>query len=178
MPGPVFLEGDQVTLRPLEREDLTFVQTYYNHPAIRRPLGRADPETMDDLDDAFEGYMQERVNLLVCVDGEPVGAVALFDWDETAGRVELAYWVVPETQGNGYATDAASQALRYAFEERRCHKVVAGAFASNDASRGVLESLGFRQEGRLRDDAFVGGEYVDAVRYGLLAEEWRCDGQA
>ncbi|SDJ40292.1 Protein N-acetyltransferase, RimJ/RimL family [Halovenus aranensis] len=173
MPGPVFLDGEGVTLRPLERDDLSFVQTYYNHPDVRQPLGRTEPKTAGDLEDDFEGYMQESVNLLICADDEPVGAVALFDWDETAGRVEIGYWVVPDEQGNGYGSDAVSQALTYAFEERRCHKVVAGVFATNEASQGLLETLGFEQEGRFRDQIFVNGEYVDAIRYGLLAEEWR-----
>jgi ribosomal-protein-alanine N-acetyltransferase len=37
----------------------------------------------------------------------------------------------------------------------------------------VLEKVGFQQEGRRRDHAFVNGEYVDLLEYGLLAEEWR-----
>lgn len=178
MPGPVFIEGDQVTLHPLEREDLPFVQTYRNHPDVRQQLGRIQPQNATDLEGDFESYMQNAVNHVICVDGEPVGFVALFDWTESAGRVEVAYWIVPEEQGNGYATEAVSHAIAYAFEDRRCHKVVAGAHATNEASRGLLETLGFQQEGRLRDHIFLGGEWVDSIRYGLLAEKWRDERQA
>ncbi|MFC7074264.1 GNAT family N-acetyltransferase [Halovenus rubra] len=178
MPGPVFIEGDQISLHPLEREDLPFIQTYRNHPDVRQQLGRIQPQNGADLEADFEGYMQNGVNLLVCTDNKPVGFVALFNWKESAGRVEIAYWIAPDEQGNGYATDAVSQAIAYAFDDRRCHKVVAGAHATNEASRGLLETLSFQQEGRLRDHIYLDGEWVDAIRYGLLEAEWQDERQA
>ncbi|WP_153952444.1 GNAT family N-acetyltransferase [Halosegnis longus] len=45
-------------------------------------------------------------------------------------------------------------------------------YATNDASAGVMESVGFVQEGRRRKEAFVDGERIDVLRYGLLAEEY------
>lgn len=172
MPGPVFLDGERVSLHTLERDDLAFLHEHRNRPDVRKLLGRVRPQTRDDLDADFEGYMSNAVNLLVCDGGEPIGFVALFDWTESAGRVEIAYWITPSRQGSGFGSEAAELAIEHAFGERRCHKVVAGAHASNDASRALLESLGFREEGRLRDHVFLGGEYVDSIRYGLLEDEF------
>ena len=42
----------------------------------------------------------------------------------------------------------------------------------NEASKRVVEKLGFVHEGTKRDDAFVGGEYVDREVYAVLADEW------
>jgi RimJ/RimL family protein N-acetyltransferase len=173
MPGPRFLDGDQIALRTLEPEDLSFLQTYRNRPDVRRPLGRDRPQNRPSLEDDFEGYMSDGVTLLVCRDEEPVGFVALFDWSESSGRVEIAYWITPDNQGKGYGSEAVGLAVEYAFDERRFHKVVAGAHAHNDASRDLLESLGFQQEGRRREHVFLDGEYVDSISYGLLESEWR-----
>ncbi|RBI63543.1 GNAT family N-acetyltransferase [halophilic archaeon] len=173
MPGPVFVSGDTVSLRTLEREDLPFLQEHRNRPDVRRSLGRVHPQNREKLDQDFEGYMANAVNLLACVDGDPVGFVALFDWDESSGRAELAYWVSPDHQGNGYGTEVTELAVEYAFDERRCHRLVAGAHETNEASRALLETLGFREEGRQRQHVFVDGEYVDTVLYGLLVDEWR-----
>ncbi len=49
----------------------------------------------------------------------------------------------------------------------------AEAYDFNDASRGLLESLGFTEEGRRRKYMFVDGAHRDMVQYGLLREEWR-----
>jgi len=51
--------------------------------------------------------------------------------------------------------------------------VGAVAYEDNDASRGLLESLGFSEEGRIRKDRFIDGEYADTIHYGLLREEWQ-----
>ena len=50
--------------------------------------------------------------------------------------------------------------------------VGASAFGFNGTSRGLLESLGFVEEGRRRKFMFVDGEYRDMVHYGLLRAEW------
>jgi RimJ/RimL family protein N-acetyltransferase len=61
---------------------------------------------------------------------------------------------------------------RYAFAERRLDKVGAAAYETNSGSKRVLEKAGFTREGTLRREAFVGGERVDLVHFGLLADEF------
>jgi RimJ/RimL family protein N-acetyltransferase len=56
----------------------------------------------------------------------------------------------------------------YAVDDRGLHRVTARGFETNDASRRVLEKVGFEREGTLRDHYYVDGEYVDAHVYGLL----------
>lgn len=101
-----------------------------------------------------------------------IGSVIFTDVYESAGMADLAYWLLPEYQGEGYGSEALSLMLEYGFDELRLHRVQADCLASNDASRGLLESHGFEQEGVFRDAQFVDGEYVDVLRYGLLADEW------
>jgi RimJ/RimL family protein N-acetyltransferase len=116
----------------------------------------------------------ESTDLLVTASGEPdpIGFVSLFDIDEASGRAELALWIAPAEQGNGYATAAGRAVLAYAFEERRFNRVTAGALGTNAASRRALEKLGFEREGTLREFFYVGGEYVDRIVSGLLAQEF------
>ncbi len=106
---------------------------------------------------------------------EPVGMISLFDEDRTAGTATIAYWVVPDARGNGYATDATDLVCEHAFADRRLHKVRADVLHSNEGSRRVLEKAGFEREGVLREEKFVGGEHVDVYRYGLLAADWRAE---
>jgi len=173
MPGPVFIDGDDVTLRPVEREDLDFCQRGLNDPAVRAGLGATDPMTADDEESWYENRVLEgdSVQLLVCVDEDPVGMIGFTNVNEKWGAAELGYWLAPEYHGNGYATAAAHLLVAYGFDQRRLHKVYAKAFAHNEASQRVLEKVGFEREGALREQAFVDGEYVDVYRYGLLASD-------
>lgn len=84
----------------------------------------------------------------------------------------LSYWMAPEHQGNGYATEATALFLDDAFRERGFHKVDAHVDESNVASAAVLKKLGFEREGTRRRERFVAGDWEDTRLYGLLADEW------
>ena len=98
---------------------------------------------------------------VVRAEGQSVGDVSLAPIDERRGWANLGYWVHPDHWGKGYATEAASLAVTHGFEELALHRVSATIVADNEASKRVVEKLGFAHEGTKRDDAFVGGEYVD-----------------
>ena len=172
MPGPVFLEGEQVTLRPPEEEDIEFLARNMNDPRVRRPIGSVGPMSESDEEEWIENANEDGVSLLVCVDGEPVGTIGLSDVMDTWGCAEIGYWLTPDAWGEGYATEATELLVAYGFDQLRFNKVVAHAFAFNAASRRVLEKVGFTEEGVHRQEAFVDGEYVDIHRYGLLADEY------
>lgn len=53
------------------------------------------------------------------------------------------------------------------------HRVEADIDPDNSASAKLLERLGFRLEGRLRERWIVAGVVSDSAMYGLLAREWR-----
>jgi len=173
MPGAVFLDGDDVALRTVERADLDFCQRALNDPAVRAGLSVSEPVTTDEEESWYENRVVESddIHLLACVDGDPAGVVGLTNVNETWGTAELGYWLAPKYHGNGYATAGASLLVAYGFTERRLHKVYANAFAHNEASQRVLEKVGFEREGVHRDQAFVDGEHVDVFRYGLLASD-------
>jgi RimJ/RimL family protein N-acetyltransferase len=173
MPGPPFLHGETVTLNALDEDDLPFVQRVINDPEVWQSLGSATPKTMKREEEWYEQVSEDDgdVTLLVCVDGDPVGTVGMHV-NETWGTGELGYMVAPEAWGEGYCTDAVRTICRYAFRERRLDKVVAEAYATNPGSQRVLEKVGFQREGVHRQEAFVGGERVDLLHFGLLADEY------
>jgi len=183
VPGPVFLEGEEVTLHPVEREDVEFLQRWMNDPRVWRPALDAEPVNGDQCAEFFEDVLSESgaVHCLACDGGKPLGVVSLTDSRHGPGATarsrdaELAYWFAPEHQEQGYGSDAAARMVAYAFEDRNLRRVSARLGAFNDASAALLESLGFEREGTLRQAAWFRGEYHDVLRYGLLRHEWRDD---
>ncbi|MFC7142009.1 GNAT family N-acetyltransferase [Halosimplex aquaticum] len=179
MPGARIASGERVTLRSVEEEDVPFLQRASANPEIRYPLGSylRNQEAMD----VSEERGTDR--FLVCLDGEDAGP-GQPDEDEIRRigavnaeemhyrRPELGYWLIPEVHGQGYGKEAVGLVVDCLFREYDKPAIGAGAFDHNDASRGLLESLGFTQEGRRRKFMFVDGEYRDMVQYGLLREEW------
>ena len=176
MPGPAFLHGDTVTLRPVERDDLSFLQTNINDPTVWRSLAMNAPINGRQEEEWFESIGDgDGVHLLI-TDGERrVGVVSLMNVDTGFGVAELGYWVTPDEQRRGYASDAVGTATTYAFDHRRLHRVSAQVLDFNEASQRLLESLGFREEGILRERMYVDGAYRDLHVFGVLEDEWESE---
>ena len=171
MPGPVFLRGETVDLHTVEVEDLPFLQRLVNDPRVRETLGSVLPYTEVGQREWYDSLGSRELPFLVCVDGEPVGYVELEDYFPAWSNAEVVGYLDPEHWGNGYATAAAELLVGYAFDTLGLDRLYAHAQASNSASRAVLERVGFHEEGRLREHAYVRGERVDVLVYGLLADE-------
>lgn len=63
--------------------------------------------------------------------------------------------------------------IQFAFEEMNLNRIFARYLGSNPASGRVMEKLGMKCEGRLRQHAKKWGQYEDLVHYGLLKEEYQ-----
>lgn len=174
MPGPVFIEGDRVDLRTIEEADLPFLLAAINHPAVRRFAGGDAPYNRPRYEaERFETISGgDVVQLLVCDGEEPVGDVSLAPIDDRRGWANLGYRIHPDHRGAGYATEAARLVVSHGFDELRLHRISAAIAAGNDASKRVVEKLGFAHEGTKRDDAFIDGEHVDREIYAVLRGEW------
>lgn len=105
--------------------------------------------------------------------GEVVGDFSLWRRSAEHRLGEIGFVTHPAHQGRGYATEAARELLRLAFEEAGLHRVVASADARNRASVRVMERLGMRQEAHFRENELLKGEWTDEVVYAMLAAEWR-----
>ncbi|MBI4671427.1 MAG: GNAT family N-acetyltransferase [Chloroflexi bacterium] len=102
-----------------------------------------------------------------------IGNAGIRKRDLKAFQADMRYEIDPREWGNGYATEVAGAILNFGFEQLHLHRIWAQAVASNLNSIRVLEKLGMRQEGRLRENEFFKGHFWDTVIYGILEEEWR-----
>ena len=176
MPGPVFIDGSRIDLRTVEAEDIEFIKRGVNHPEIRQYISVfRTPQNTERYEATFENIdsSEDGASLLICADAGPVGSIQLYPVDDSRGWANLGFWVHPDEQGNGYATEACELIIEYGFREIRLHRISAVAMAPNVASQRVLERVGFTHEGTNRESAFAAGEFVDDERYGLLEFEWR-----
>ena len=62
------------------------------------------------------------------------------------GEVELLYTFEQTYWGRGYATEAATACVRFAFERTRLNRLIAMAYPEHHRSRHVMEKLGMRFE--------------------------------
>ncbi len=88
-----------------------------------------------------------------------------------ASVAEICFTMAPAHHGQGFATEAAGEMVDEVFARTAIHRIVALIDPANAASMRVLEQLGFRYEGTARRAAFVGGQWVDDMRFALLRDD-------
>ena len=88
-------------------------------------------------------------------------------------EADIGYELAPEYWRKGYATEAALAIVEFGFRELKLHRVSSWCIADNVASSRVLERVGLRLEGRLRENEYFKGRKWDTLLYGLLASERR-----
>lgn len=182
MPGARVASGERVTLRTVEREDLPFCHRADANPELRTMMGGV-VSNLAQAEEGFEDQWGFDELFLVCLDDDDAGP-GHPDEDATRrigfcaagghgpGRPGLALFIVPAVQGEGYGREALSLVLDHQFQAHPHPAVGTKTLAHNEAARGLLESLGFTQEGRIRKDVYRDGQYRDRILYGLLRDEW------
>lgn len=114
---------------------------------------------------------EQRPEFAIVLEGQVIGR-AILDVDRANVTGVLGYGVARSCWGRGIASEAARAVMDYGFEAFNLAKVWARADPRNGASVRVLEKLGMRREGLLREHLLIRGERVDRVYYGILREEW------
>lgn len=183
MPGARIIRGERVTLRTVEREDVPFISRHTANPQLRLPTGNS-VRNQASLEGGVQNGFGDDTPMVICLDEDQAGPgpadedevdrIGLVQvTDNGRNRPELAVFVIPKKQGEGYGTEATSLLIDHVFNTNHHPAVGATAFPHNEASQALLESLGFTREGRIRNQLFWDGQYRDQLKYGLLREEWR-----
>lgn len=93
-------------------------------------------------------------------------------WIRKDERASLGYDLAYAHWGQGIMTEALRAIIGFGFTRMKLHRVEADVSAENPASARVLEKLGFKFEGRLREQYWDWGEFHDLLLYSLLAREF------
>jgi ribosomal-protein-alanine N-acetyltransferase len=179
----VQLETPRLILREFRPDDAGFVLAYQSDPRYLRyypgeTRTREDAEAFVDMFLRWQAETPRRRFQLAIVTKRPDGME-----DELIGNCgvrvlwpadregEFGCEIAPSHWGNGYSTEAGRAMLRFAFGELGLHRVRAECIAENEASARMLERLGMRQEGLLRENRWMKGRWWDTRVYGLLEGE-------
>ena len=126
---------------------------------------QANPENGDG-----KGYVAFAIYHLG--DAKVIGEVGVFIEPEPQSKGDIGWLLHPDYQGQGYATEAAQVLLQYAFLQRNLHRLTSGCDSRNMASVRLMERLGLRREGHLRQSHLTRGVWQDEYLYALLRHEW------
>ena len=84
---------------------------------------------------------------------------------------KLGYAIHADHWHKGYASDAVSTMIAYGFDSLGLHRITAAIGPDNKRSIDLVERIGFKHEGLLRDHVFTNGEWRDSELYSMLISD-------
>lgn len=103
--------------------------------------------------------------------GQLIGAIGL-TINKDHHRAEMGYWVAVPYWGRGFCTEAARALLDYGFTGPKLNKIYATHLARNPASGKVMQKIGMKYEGCLRQHVKKWDKFEDLSYYGTLRSEY------
>jgi RimJ/RimL family protein N-acetyltransferase len=168
------LEGKNVNLRIMEKEDLPLFAEWVNKPEFFGEYISLMQLSKSEAEKMLENPYEMRYFVIEKKDGRKIGLIFHFYVLHPAGRqLEIGYALVPGERGKGYCTEAIRIMVDYLFLSRDTMRVQACTDTRNLASQKVLEKAGFKREGVSRKDFFTRGRWTDDCLYSILREEWK-----
>jgi ribosomal-protein-alanine N-acetyltransferase len=173
------LQSQNLFLREFIPEDLPAILEYERKPETHW-FEREVPEeevVKKRLEEILEWAKEEprthyRFAIFLPPVTQVVGMLAL-----TINNLEIREWEIgwvlrSDQWGRGFAGEAASKVLNFAFNKLQAHRVVAFCNAKNQASERVMEKIGMQFEGRLRQTRWWHDAWCDELVYGILDQDW------
>ena len=170
------LQGKQVVLRAVEKEDIDTIKEWLADPELLHglgarpiPLGNIDPEKLPEQFRLRDG----RILAVVSKDKHMLGLIAFGNLHEQNRTASIMVLIGDRGEWNrGYGSDALRTAVRFAFEDLNLNCVEAQIPQFNTRGLRVFEKVGFTPEGTLRGRFYGRGKYWDVVVASALREGW------
>jgi RimJ/RimL family protein N-acetyltransferase len=174
------IESERLILRRFKDSDLVPFVAYRNDPEVARYQSWDSFEELEakafirEMASAQPGVPGDWFQFAVESKeaGELVGDCALQVDGQEPYRAELGFTLAREHQGEGFASEAVSRLLDYAFASLDLHRIFALADCRNKPSWTLLERVGMRQEGHFLENIWFKDEWADEYLYAVLKDEW------
>lgn len=180
-PFPV-LETERLVLREITLDDATFWLRNFADPEVVELTAFEPPADLEGAKEEILRYALRpfaqgtgiRWGISFRGSNDLLGTLGYHQWVREGGNhARIGYEILREQRRKGLMTEAMRAVLDYGFDTMSLNRVEALIDPINVASIRLVEGLGFRREGVLRENTHFRGRFIDDAVYALLAREWR-----
>ena len=170
------IEGKRTMMRSIERKDLEYTLKWANDPEIAYYTGYMLPISMEMELKWYEGLLaaeDRRTFIIETKDNDVIGLTAILNIDWKNRKAELSmlignkkYW------GKGYGRESVRTMLNHIFNNMGMNKVYGRIIDYNQAALKMDLAAGYSQEGYIKEDILIQGEYHDRYLIGITKAEF------
>lgn len=178
------LRTSRLLLREFRESDYDAYRAMESHPDIQRY--ERDMPDEENIQYRFQKILQDAQ---VQPRTHYQFAVVIPPDDTVRGRINLTFASPPRQEweigwrfardywGQGYATEAAREVMRFTFQTLKAHRMVAFCHSENIASARVMQKLGMQEEGHTRQTVWINGRWWDEKFFAILENEFAAGAQ-
>jgi diamine N-acetyltransferase len=171
----MILNTKNSTLRALEPEDLEFLYAIENNESIWEVSHTQTPFSKYVLKQYLEHahldiFEAKQVRLIIEEKStkKQIGMIDLFDFNPQHKRAGVGILIHPDFQKNGFASEALSLLISYAFSRLNLHQLYANIAEDNSKSISLFTKHNFKKVGVKKEWIFSEGKFKDEVLFQLI----------
>jgi diamine N-acetyltransferase len=171
------LQGNFIKLRALEPEDLEFLFQIENNEIFWEVSHTQTPFSKFVLKNYLENahldiYETKQLRLIIeeKSNANKVGMIDLFDFNPQHKRAGIGILIHPDSQQKGFASEALSILIQYAFTHLHLHQLFANILTDNEKSLQLFMKYSFKKVGIKKEWIFSEGKMKDEILFQLIKE--------
>ena len=170
------LETDRLILMDYKKNDFKRVHIYASLPHVSQYSDwgpNTEEETQKFISEAIKKSKKKpryEFELAVVLKKENLligGCEIKREW-EKGSVANLGYIINPDFQNKGYATEAATKLISFGFKKIKLAVIYATCDTRNTASSKVMENLGMKKVGYIKNHKKIKGRMRDSYCYEIL----------
>lgn len=171
------ITGDRIILREYREEDSAHIYNWTRDEITTKWMGRKyrNPRPMDEIENSVRSIISQppKDGVFFAIANREtetyIGGIDLtsIDWIDKNGVLSIVI-AKSSDRNKGFAAEAITLLLDYAFNELDLHKIEMGVYSDNKAAVRCYEKLGFNIEGSLKDHMLIDGKYRDLLQMGRI----------
>ena len=170
------LETQRLILRKIVDADaLNLYNNIYNNYDYYKYYYQLPFENFDDYKKLVEKYKDYYSNgnyfrwgIVIKETNEIIGIIQLHSREYLNNNIQIGYIIGYNYNGFGYAKEAVSKVIDFAFNKINIHRIDAMIVEENKSSIKLVESIGMRLE-HIREDGYkIGDKYYNQKIYKMI----------
>ena len=176
--GTIRMETERLILRELKIDDAIDVFNHWTSDINIMWVGgihKSIEETKEKMIEWIKCYKKldyYEWGIELKENNEIVGTICTINNKEKTKSCEIAYNISKYHRNKGYMTEALNCVLNFLINEIGYNRIAGGHLADNPASGRIMEKVGMKYEGTLRQDGInMNGQIVDSKKYSIIKDD-------
>ncbi|WP_410511519.1 GNAT family protein [Paenibacillus sp. BR2-3] len=175
----MIIETKRLLIRDFKEEDWSRVHSYCSDEEVTKYTlwgPNSEGHTKDFINKSISAqYINPRekheLAITIKTTNDLIGNCCL---NIEGSNAEIGYCFSKNYWGNGFATEVANILLKFGFKQIGLHRIYATCRPQNVGSARVMEKIGMKKEGHLREHVRSKNRWQDSYIYSILVQEFEC----